>query len=168
MLADSVTIKGKYIFAYRDRHGVLRWANVINNVVCTLGKNLALNSFLAGVNYTVTGPYMGLITGTGFTGVAASDTMAAHPGWAEAGSAGLRQLCTWSPASGGGIALVSVLVFTFTGTDVIQGAFIGCGPGASHTTFDANGTLWSAGAFQGGAQPVALGGTLSVAYSASM
>jgi hypothetical protein len=168
MLVDSAVIKGKYVFTYWDKHGELRWAKIIRNVVCTLGKNLALNSFLAGVNYTVTGPYLGLITGTGFTGVAASDTMAAHPGWTEANSAGLRQLCVWSPASGGEIALASVLTFTFTGTDVIQGAFIGYGPGVVHTTFDPNGTLWSAGAFQGGAQPVALGGTLSVAYAASM
>lgn len=43
------------------------WTEVIDNVVCTVGKNLALDSFIAGSAYTATGPYMGLISSVSWT-----------------------------------------------------------------------------------------------------
>lgn len=168
MLVDKSLVRGKYELVYLDKLGAVKWKRNIDNVVCTLGKNFALNTFLAGVGYTVTGPYMGLITGTGFTGVSVDDTMAVHPGWLEAGSVGARQVCSWSPAVVGSISLAPVPLFTITGSDAIQGAFIGYGPGMLNTVFDINGVLWSAGVFLGGAQPVSPGGQLYVAYTANM
>src|SRR5690349_14341590 len=71
------------------------------NTVVTVGKNLALDTFLAGSAYTVTGPYMGLISSVGYSAISAADTMASHAGWAEAGNAnaptysGNRKTAAW-------------------------------------------------------------------------
>jgi hypothetical protein len=43
-----------------DKNGKLKWEDVIENVVTTVGKNAALDAYLAGSAYTVTGPLWGL------------------------------------------------------------------------------------------------------------
>src|SRR4029077_11874811 len=100
-----------YEIECRDKDGRLKWREVIENVVCTVGKNLALDTFLAGAAYTVVGPYMGLISSVSYTAVAAGDTMASHAGWLEAGGTnaptytGNRKTAVWSAATAGGKAL---------------------------------------------------------------
>jgi len=86
-LGESAQAEGVYTFKCFDKvGGALLWEQVIDNVVCTLGKNLMLQTTLTGSGYTVVGPYMGLISSVSFTAVAAADTMALHTGWLEAGS----------------------------------------------------------------------------------
>lgn len=171
---DSLDAHGRFIFECRDSDGNLKWTEEIDNVVTTVGKNLAFNTFLAGSSYTVTGPYMGLISGTSFTAVAATDTMTSHSGWIEAGNAnapqysGTRQTCVWSAASGGAIALSAALNFTFTASGTVQGAFIDYGSGAVSTIDNTGGTLWSAGVFTSGARSVLSGDSINVSYSVSM
>ena len=53
-----------------DRDGNLLWSDTFPNVVTTVGKNLALDTYLAGAAYTVVGPFMGLISSTSFTNLA--------------------------------------------------------------------------------------------------
>ena len=56
-----------------------KWDNLAPNVVTTVGGNLALDTYLAGSGYTVTGPFMGLIGAVSYTGVPViGDTMASH------------------------------------------------------------------------------------------
>ena len=142
--------------------GKLKWRDTIENVVATVGKNLALDTFLAGAAYTVTGPYMGLISSTSYSAVAAGDTMASHAGWLEAGGAnaptytGNRKTAVWSAAASGSKALSAALSFAITGTGTVKGAFLCYGSGALNTKDNTAGTLWSAGTFthrrQGGGQ----------------
>src|ERR1017187_10117814 len=61
-----------------------RWASDEPNTVLTAGKNLALDTFLAGSSYTVVGPYMGLISSASYSAISAADTTASHAGWLEA------------------------------------------------------------------------------------
>src|SRR5574343_543195 len=68
------------------RDGEVIYAEEFKNTVTTVGKNLALDTLLGGSAYTVTGPFMGLISSVGYSAIAAGDTMASHAGWAEAGS----------------------------------------------------------------------------------
>ena len=88
VLGEEAHAKGVYTFkCFEYEGGPLLWEDTINNVVCTLGKNLMLQTALTGSAYTVVGPYMGLISSVSYTtGPAASDTMASHGGWTEAGS----------------------------------------------------------------------------------
>lgn len=140
-----------------------------HNVVTTVGKNLALDTYLAGSAYTVTGPYMGLIEEGSYSAVAAADTMASHAGWLEATSyTAPRKTCAWSAASAGAKALSSALTFSMTAADTIKGCFIVYGTGAVSTVSNTAGTLYSAGLFTGGDQPVVNGNTLNVSYSTSL
>ncbi len=45
---------GVYTFECRGTDGKLKWQDAIENVVCTEGKNLAFDTFLAGSSYTKT------------------------------------------------------------------------------------------------------------------
>jgi hypothetical protein len=165
---------GRYEIECIGADGRLKWREVIDNVVQTVGKNLALDTFLAGSAYTVTGPYMGLISSTSYSAVAAGDTMASHAGWLEAGGAntptysGNRKTAVWSAASAGSKALSAALSFAITGIGTVKGAFLVYGSGASNTKDNTGGTLWSAGTFTTGDKAVVSGDTLNVNYSTSL
>lgn len=166
-MIDALCIHGDYLFRCWLGDELL-WEREIHNVVATVGKNLAFNTFLNGSGYTVTGPYMGLIDAAGFSAVAASDTMASHPGWNEATYTASRQTCNWAAAINGSISTAGPLNFFITTAGVTQGAFIVYGSGAFSVVNNTGGTLWSAGAFAGGPATVPLGSILQVNYTASM
>src|SRR5262245_41187931 len=119
-LGEQAKAHGRYEIECIGADGKLKWREVIDNVVQTVGKNLALDTFLAGSAYTVTGPYMSLISSTSYTGVAAGDTMTSHAGWLEAGGtnaptySGNRKTAVWSAASAGSKALSASLSFAIT------------------------------------------------------
>ena len=149
-----------------------KWEDEFPNTVDTVGKNLAWNTIFAGSAYTVTGPYMGLISATPTT--VAGDTMTSHAGWNEVGGANApqytapRKTIAWNAAAAGAIANSGSLTFAMTAVGTVGGAFIVFGAGAVSTIDNTGGTLWSAGAFTGGNRAVNIGDTLTVAYSVSM
>jgi hypothetical protein len=182
---DASVIRGSGIGEHADAHGryeiecigadgKLKWRDTIENVVATVGKNLMLDSSLAGAAYTVVGPFMGLISSVSYSAVAAGDTMASHAGWLEAGGAnaptytGNRQTAVWSAATAGGKALSAALSFAITSTGTVKGAFLCFGTGAVNTKDNAGGVLWSAGTFSTGDKAVVNGDTLNVNYSTSL
>jgi len=173
-LGERAEAHGRYEIECIGADGKLKWRDTIENVVCTVGKNLALDTFLAGSAYTVTGPFLGLISSTSWSAVSAADTMASHAGWLEAGGAntptytGNRKTAAWSAATAGGKALSAALSFAITGTGTVKGAFMVFGSGAVATVDNTSGTLWSAGTFSTGDKAVTNGDTLSVNYSSSL
>jgi hypothetical protein len=176
-LDDALDAQGKYFVKCLDKEGKVKWEDTIENVVTTLGKNLALDTFLAGSGYTVTGPFMGLISSVSYgAGPAAGDTMASHSGWVEAGFSSNfplyttpRKTCAWSAAGSGSKALSAALSFPIITTGgTVKGCFIVFGSGAVSTINDTNGTLYSAGTFTGGDKVVGVGDTLQVTYTASL
>src|SRR5215471_5956930 len=173
-LGEQADAHGRYEIECIDADGILKWREIIDNVVQTVGKNLALDTFLAGSAYTVTGPYLGLISSTSYTAVAAGDTMASHAGWLEAGGAnaptysGNRKTAAWAAASAGSKALSAALSFAITSSGTVKGAFLTYGSGASATKDNTGGILWSAGTFSTGDKAVNNGDTLNVNYSTSL
>lgn len=174
MIHDIAHASGLFSVTCYSLDGELRWSDTFSNVVTTLGKNLALDSYLSsggGAAPGGTGPYMGLISGSGFSAVAAADTMTSHSGWTEFITYnGTRPLCVFNSAAAGSKALSVALQFTnnAAGPLTIQGAFIVFGPSASSTIGSTSGTLYSAGAFSGGAQTVNLSDSLFIGYVASL
>lgn len=170
---EGAEAHGKFTLTFRDADGDIIREETIDNVVTTLGRNLALDTFLAGSAYTVVGPFLGLISSTSFTATAAADTMASHTGWLESGGANAptmsstRGTAAWAAASGAAKALSSGIVFTFTGAGTVQGVFLAYGTGAVNTVGSTAGTLYSASAL-GTPQPVIATNTLTVSYTASM
>ena len=173
-MGEQAHAKGKYVFECFNSDGTFAWSEEIDNVVCTQGKNVALDAFLAGSGYSVVGPFLGLISSVSFTAVGANDTMASHTGWLEAGNAnapqysGTRAGLTWGAATGGSKATTSYSVFTFTAVGTVVGAFLVFGTGAVNTIDSTAGALYSAGTFTGGAQAVGIASVLNVSYQAFM
>lgn len=172
-LDEQELLHGHFHAQCRDANGDLLWDDEFDNTVVTIGKNLILDTALAGSAYTVVGPFMGLISSVSFTGILAADTMSAHSGWTEAGATNAptytspRPTCAWSAASGGTKSLSASLSFAITGTGTIKGAFIVFGSGAVSTLDSTAGTLLSAGLFTGGDQSVVSTNTVNVSYSLS-
>lgn len=173
-LDEGADAHGRYEIECLDADGRLKWREVINNVVQTVGKNLALDSFLAGAAYTVVGPFMGLISSTSYSAVAAGDTMTSHAGWLEAGGAnaptysGNRKTAVWAAAASGSKALSAALSFAITSSGTVKGAFLCYGSGAVNTKDNTGGVLWSAGTFSTGDKAVVNGDTLNINYSTSL
>ena len=168
--AELVEARGHFSAICRDRDGNELWREEYDNLVTTVGKNYLLDNGMAGSAYTAAF-FLGLITRTSFTAVAAADTMACHAGWLEGGGANApayseaaRRTAAWAAASAGSKALSAGLVFTFTSAGTIKGSFLTTVSTKDGTT----GTLFSAGVFSGGDQPVVNTNTLTVSYSLSM
>ncbi|MBA7696190.1 hypothetical protein ES703_104833 [subsurface metagenome] len=172
---ESGKAHGRFIAECFDKNGKLKWRDTIENVVCTIGKNVALDTYLAGSGYTVTGPFMGLISSVDYgAGPVAADTMASHDGWKEAGATNAptytapRKTCAWDAAAAGSKALSAALSFVFTGAGTVKGCFLVYFTGAVNTIDNTNGTLYSAGLFTGGDKTVADTDTLNITYTASL
>lgn len=172
-VAEHMQAKGVYV-AECWRDGELVWSDRFENTVVTVGKNAQLDSSLAGSSFTVTGPFMGLISSASFSAISAADTMASHAGWLESGGANAptmsstRQTAAWSAASAGAKALSAALSFTMTGSGTLEGAFLVFGSGAVNTVGSTLGTLYSAGLFSGGTRAVISGDVVNVSYSVSL
>jgi hypothetical protein len=174
MLEDLMS-GGVFEVECRDKDGNLKWKDTIKNLVTTLGKNVALDAYLAGAPYTVVGPFMGLISSVDYVSVpVVGDTMTSHATWKEAGTTNAptytapRKTCSWSAAAAGAKALSAALPFVFTGGGTVKGCFLVYGTGAVSTIDNTSGTLYSAGLFTGGDKTVVATDTLNVSYTASL
>lgn len=174
MSNEAARARGRFTAWFVDSDGVEQWREEFHNLVTTGGKDLALDTYLAGSSYSVTGPFLGLIASASYTGTSSTDTMTSHPGWLEAGGAnsptysGNRATVGWNAASGGSKATSAPLAFAMTAAGTVKGGFLVFGAGAVATKDNPGGTLYSAGLFTGGDQAVTSGGTLNVTYSASL
>jgi hypothetical protein len=144
------------------RDGKLIQTYEAENTVTTDGKNKALDTAFRGV--TQVNPwYIGIINNAGFGGTQVTDTMSAHPGWAEftGYSEGTRQ--AWSPAAAANASLTnsaSLATFNITATATLQGLFVTSVSTKGGTT----GTLWSAASFST-TVPVLNGDQIKLTYT---
>jgi hypothetical protein len=173
---ETVGIEGVYHVECRDVDGNVKWTESFPNLVNAVGKQLMLNTLLAGSAYTTTGPFLGLIGTTSPTFLAA-DTMTSHAGWTEfinytVGGSAVRGTAVFSASSSSGLspanittASATAITYTITGAGGnVTGCFLVTGSGASSTLSNTGGTLYSAGAF-GTAKATTAGDTVSVTYS---
>jgi hypothetical protein len=175
--SETIGMEGFYQVECRDESGNLKWTEEFPNLVNAVGKELMLNTLLAGSSYSVTGPFLGLIGTTSPTFGTGSDTNSSHAGWTEfvnytVGGSAVRGTAVFGAASSSGstpanitVAAASPITYTITGAGGnVTGCFLVLGSGASATLSNTGGVLYSAGAF---AVPKATtaGDTVSVTYS---
>jgi hypothetical protein len=160
----------------RDADGNIKWEEEFPNLVNAVGKQLMLDTLLSGSAYTTVGPYLGLISGSSPTFLAA-DTMSSHSGWTEfsnytVGGSAVRGTASFTSATSSGLSpanvttkTASAITYTITGAGgTVGGCFLVTGSGASSTQSNTSGTLYSAGAFAT-AKVTTAGDTVSVTYS---
>ena len=163
-LSEAVVAEGRYTIECYDSNGNLKWSDFYDNTVTTVGKNDLLDKYLEGSGYTAAW-YLGLISSTSYSAIAAGDTMSSHAGWTEftSYSEATRVAPTFAAASSGSKATASVVAFTINGSGTVKGSFLTTGSAKSGTA----GILYSAGLFTGGDKIVASADTVNVTYTAS-
>ena len=166
MPEDSMSIDGYYTATCYSVDGQLKWTDVIENLVTTVGKNATLDTILG--NAAAGAVVMGL-KGTGTALV--TDTQSSHGSWLEVGGtnapaySGNRPTPSFSSAAAGSKTTSSAVSFSMTGTGTVAGCFINIGGSAlkDNTT----GTLFSAGDFSS-SKAVVNGDTIAVTYTATL
>jgi hypothetical protein len=144
-LIGAAWFMGRWEVSCRDKHGVLKWEDVIENLVTNEGLNHLLDVTLSGATPDTTW-FVGLTDGT--PTAAAGDTLASHAGWTEVTAFDEVNRVAWVD---GGVSSQSVsntaspAVFTIdTNSTTIGGAFLaGVNTGTA-------GVLYAVGAFTAG------------------
>jgi hypothetical protein len=163
---DSMSIDGYYTATCYGADGQIKWTDVIENLVTTVGKNFTLDTTLGN---TAGGAVVMGLKGTGTAVVA--DTQASHATWLEVGGAnaptysGNRPTPSFSAAAAGSKATSAAVSFSMTGTGNVFGCFINIG--GSATKDSTTGTLFSAGDFSS-SKSVINGDSIAVTYTATL
>lgn len=158
-LNGESTVQGRWSIVCRDKHGNIKWTDVIENLVTNAGLDYLLDAGLCG-GTQITTWYAGLTDGT--PTAAAGDTMASHSGWEEITSYDEATRVTWID---GGVSSQSVsnsgsaAEFTIsTDSTTVGGAFLA----SNSTKGGSTGTLYAVGAFSAGDKSLDSGDSLSV------
>ena len=150
---------GKLRYECRDKDGNLKWVEEIENLLTNEQKNYVTGVALRGVAQITTW-YLGL---KGAGAAAATDTMAAHAGWAEltAYSEAARPTFGGTGVSSGATNNNAAPArFTANANMTVAGSFLTSVATKGGTT----GTLWGVGDF-GTSRAMVSGDTLDVSYS---
>ena len=174
---ETVGIEGFYEVKCHDKDGNLKWEDSFPNLVNAVGKELMLDTLLKGSSYSVTGPFLGLISGASPTFGTGSDTQTSHAGWTEfvnytVGGSAVRGTAVFASATSTGstpsnvtTSAAAAITYTITGAGgTVGGCFLVTGSGATSAQSNTGGTLYSAGAFTT-AKVTTAGDTVSVTYS---
>ena len=174
---ETVGIEGFYEVKCHDKDGNLKWEDSFPNLVNAVGKELMLDTLLRGSAYTVTGPFLGLVSGASPTFGTGSDTQTSHAGWTEftnytVGGSAVRGTAVFAVATSAGstpsnvtTSAATAITYTITGGGgTVGGCFLVTGSGATSAQSNTGGTLYSAGAFTT-AKVTTAGDTVSVTYS---
>lgn len=162
-MKEGMLLRGRWNIRHRNKSGLLIATYDIKNAITDAGMNYLLQTgFNAGA--ALHPWYIGLIDSTGFTAVAAGDTMASHTGWSELTAYSNATRPTWTSGAAASRAITNAVAvaLNMNATATVKGLFI-----ASDSTKGGTiGTLWSAALF-GSAVLVNNGDVLDATYSLS-
>jgi hypothetical protein len=175
-IPEGMGVEGFYKVECRDAAGKLKWDEEFPNLVVAVGKQLMLDTLLRGTSYSVTGPFLGLISNN--TTFAAADTMTSKT-WTEftnytVSSSAVRGTAVFTASTSTGTtpsnvttSAAAAITYTITGAGgTVYGCFLVTGTGAVNTQSSTAGTLYSEGNFSV-AKAVTAGDTVSVTYSST-
>jgi hypothetical protein len=144
---ETVGIEGFYEVKCHDKDGNLKWEDSFPNLVNAIGKQLMLDTLLKGSSYSVTGPFLGLISGASPTFGTGSDTQTSHAGWTEftnytVGGSAVRGTAVFASATSTGstpsnvtTSAATAITYTITGAGgTVGGCFLVTGTGATSST----------------------------------
>ena len=136
--------QGHFVVTHKDKHGNVIHTQRVKNGITNGGKDDLLDvAFDAGTQSTTW--YFSLIDNSGFTALAAADTMASHSGWTELQSYNEATRVDWNPdgASSQSQTNAAGRTFTINATETVNGIFLSSNSTKGGTT----GILWSTASF---------------------
>ncbi len=159
---DKMLFSGKLKLEHW-RDGVLLNTYEFPNGITNVGKNLILDvMFNSATQVSQSSWCIGIIDNSGFSAVAAGDTMASHSGWNEFTNYNQSTRVAWGSGSASSQQTTNSVACTFDmlGTATLQGVFITSNNTKSGTT----GSLWSTALFPS-TIPVNNGDQLKITYA---
>jgi hypothetical protein len=158
------SLKGKFKIEHY-RNGKLLDTYNINNDITNEGKNTILEiMFHDGTQIASSSWFIGLISNSGFSALAAADTMASHSGWTEFTGYSQATRVAWGPGAAASQSITNSTPATFdiNATGTVKGIFVTSNSTKSGTT----GKLWATALFTADV-PVVNGDQLKVTYTVS-
>lgn len=137
----------------------------VKNLVVNQGKNDILDVYFSdGTATAASGWFMGLISSSGYSAIAAADTAASHAGWTEftGYSESTRQAWGQGDPASQSITNSTPVTFSINASGTVKGAFII----TNSTKGGTSGKLWAAALFSADV-PVNNGDQLKVTYTLS-
>ena len=137
----------------------------VPNGIVNVGKDLALDvQFNDGVAIAQASWYIGLVDLSGYSALAAADTMSSHAGWNEFTSYTEGNRVAWGPGSASSQSVTNSTPATFNinGSGTVKGVFIV----SNNTKSGTAGTLWATALF-GADVPVTSGDQHKITYTVS-
>lgn len=133
------------------------------NDITNEGKNAIFNDFFNAVAGTANW-YLSFINNSGYSGVAASDTMASHAGWSEFTTYSQANRVAWGQGTAASQSITNAVAATFdiTGTATLKGIFVT----TNNTKAGTTGVLWATALFSSDVS-VVNGDQLKVSYTVS-
>lgn len=157
--------KGRFVIEHRNKNGKLLGIYDVPNGITNVGKDKILDDmFNDGTQTANNSWFVGLIDASGYTQLAAADTMASHAGWNEFTTYSESNRVAWGSgaAASQSTTNASPATFNITGSATIKGVFIV----TNNTKSGSTGTLWATALFSGDV-PVSNGDQLKVTYTVS-
>jgi hypothetical protein len=169
-LANQLNLQGFYpaIEHYgRNEDGSLFLKDIyqLHNDITNEGKNTILDvMFKDGTQIASTSWYLGLISNSGYSALAAGDTMSSHTGWTEFTGYSQSTRVAWGPGAASGQSTTNATPATFdiNATGTLKGIFVTSNSTKSGTT----GKLWATGLFAADV-PVSNGDQMKITYTVS-
>lgn len=165
-LSDGLHLRGFYpVIEHADKFGKLIGKYSLHNDITNEGKNTILDvMFHDGTQIASTSWYIGLISNSGYSALAAGDTMSSHSGWTEFTGYSQSTRVAWGPgaASGQSTTNASPATFDINATGTLKGIFVTSNSTKSGTT----GKLWATGLFAADV-PVSNGDQMKITYTVS-
>lgn len=159
---NSFSPRGKFNVEHL-RNGLLLAKYNFPNDITNLGKNTIFDVMFSDATQTPASSwFIGLINSTGFSTLAATDTMSSHAGWTEFTTYSQSNRVAWGPGdpSAQSITNATPAEFSISGSGTVKGIFVTSNNSKSGTS----GILWSTGTFTADV-PVVNGDELKITYT---
>jgi hypothetical protein len=171
LITDLMQVKGHFPKIEHWRGARLIGLYDMPNGIVNVGKNKILDEmFFGATQIPAANWFIGLIDLTGFTALAAGDTMSSHSGWQEFTSYTQANRVAWGPgaASSQSTTNASPATFDINATGTVKGVFVVGDPTAGNANGKGGttGTLWATALFSADVA-VTNGDQLKVTYTVS-
>ena len=162
---QKVGLKGRFQVKHADKDGNVKATYDFPNDIVNVGKNTLFDvMFSDGTQIAASSWFIGLISNSGYSALAAADTMSSHAGWTEFTGYSQATRVAWGPGepASQSITNASAATFDINATGTVKGVFVTSNSTKGGTT----GTLWATALFSADV-PVTNGDQLRVTYTVS-